>query len=128
MLIHFLVSVCSRALAGTSAPHAHPAAPAELKAQFSDFVKKFEASTSSPTTNPVQSRDKGAFPEFWEAPERFWRPRTRTIEDFEIDAIQVSLGHCSRSNFVLTGSIERRSIIILNIQPIHIRIVDKHLN
>ncbi|KAF9464252.1 hypothetical protein BDZ94DRAFT_1235472 [Collybia nuda] len=73
---------------GPAAPHAHPAAPAELKQKFSDFVRKFEASTSSPTTKPVKTADKDAFPEFWQAPERFWRPRTRTIEDFEIDAIE----------------------------------------
>jgi len=69
------------------APHAHPAAPAELKQRFSEFVKTSETSTSSPATKPVKKSDSSAFPEFWEAPERFWKPRGKELEEFEIDAI-----------------------------------------
>ena len=71
--------------------HPHPAAPSELQKAFSDFVKKFEASSSlhsaSGGTNNGGSKD--AFGEFWEAPARFWRPRIRELEDGEMDAISV---------------------------------------
>lgn len=63
-----------------STPHAHPAAPVELKQRFADFVKKFESSEAI----SEKSTDKAVFSEFWEAPERFWR---RDIEDAEITAI-----------------------------------------
>ncbi|KAG5643577.1 hypothetical protein DXG03_000630 [Asterophora parasitica] len=68
-----------------SAPHPHPAAPAEIKSKFADFVKKVEASAASSST-VVQSN--GALKEFWEAPERLWR---QDIEQAEIDAILASL-------------------------------------
>ncbi|KAF5371976.1 hypothetical protein D9615_008044 [Tricholomella constricta] len=64
-----------------SAPHAHPAAPAELKNRFDDFVKKFEASRESSLSN---SKSNGVLKEFWDAPERLWR---QDIEEVEINAI-----------------------------------------
>ncbi|KIM84052.1 hypothetical protein PILCRDRAFT_819082 [Piloderma croceum F 1598] len=68
--------------------HPHPAAPSELQQTFSDFVKKFESSSSSVSpSNGANGGSKEAFGEFWEAPARFWRPRIRELEDGEIDAI-----------------------------------------
>ncbi|KAG6819509.1 hypothetical protein H0H93_011167 [Arthromyces matolae] len=65
----------------TSAPHPHPAAPAEIKARFSEFVKKIEASTKISSAVPAST---GALRDFWEAPERLWK---QDIEEAEIDAI-----------------------------------------
>ncbi|KAG5635318.1 hypothetical protein H0H81_011731 [Sphagnurus paluster] len=64
-----------------SAPHAHPAAPAELKNHFADFVKKFEASGKSSSLSTLST---GALSEFWEAPERLWK---QDIAEAEIEAI-----------------------------------------
>ncbi|RDB15488.1 hypothetical protein Hypma_004185 [Hypsizygus marmoreus] len=64
-----------------STPHAHPAAPAELKKRFEELFSTSEASGSAPVAS---SGSKVVFAEFWEAPERFWK---RDIEDSEIDAI-----------------------------------------
>jgi len=65
-----------------STPHAHPAAPVELQQRFSE-LKKFEASE----TRSDKGRGAASFSEFWEAPERFWRPKAREITDAEVDAI-----------------------------------------
>ncbi|KAG6918511.1 hypothetical protein DXG01_013873 [Tephrocybe rancida] len=64
-----------------STPHAHPAAPAELKSRFAEFVKKFEA--SGPTASTTLA-SKSVLGEFWDAPERLWK---QDIEEAEIDAI-----------------------------------------
>ncbi|KAF8887595.1 hypothetical protein BD779DRAFT_1440831 [Infundibulicybe gibba] len=69
-------------------PHPHPAAPVELKKTFSDFVKKVETPTAAP------SSQKAAHHEYWEAPERFWNPKVREIEEQEIEAILVSSFLC----------------------------------
>ncbi|KAJ7760374.1 hypothetical protein B0H16DRAFT_1532100 [Mycena metata] len=58
---------------GQATPHAHPAAPPE-------FQKRFLRPSPQVGTDSVVS-------EFWEAPERFWRPRIRELEESEIDAI-----------------------------------------
>lgn len=71
-------------------PHAHPAAPPELKKSFSEFVKKFQASADSAPSPTAQSpKTPTVFPEFWQAPERFWKPRVRELDENEIDAILV---------------------------------------
>ncbi|KAJ7180481.1 hypothetical protein C8R46DRAFT_853649, partial [Mycena filopes] len=57
-------------------PHAHPAAPPEFQKRFPDVA----------ASKPPGSSDSVAS-EFWEAPERFWRPRIRQLEESEIDAI-----------------------------------------
>jgi len=69
--------------------HPHPAAPSELKKSFSEFVKKFEASSSSSLLDSEVKggRSKEAFTEFWEAPARFWKPTIRELEEREIEAI-----------------------------------------
>jgi len=58
--------------------HPHPSAPAELKTSFPDFLRKFESSGGK------------VYKEFWEAPEKLWRPRYRALEDAEINAVLVS--------------------------------------
>lgn len=49
-------------------------------------------STSSAKSSPRKGgkESAGAFNEFWEAPDRFWRYRVRELEESEIDAISVS--------------------------------------
>jgi small subunit ribosomal protein YMR-31 len=86
-LIHFIGKRSWPSEAGSQSPH--PAAPSELQKSFSDFVKKFEASSSlsSHSGEGKKGGSKAAFGEFWEAPARFWRPRIRELEDAEIDAI-----------------------------------------
>ncbi|KAG6840612.1 hypothetical protein C0991_005560 [Blastosporella zonata] len=64
-----------------SPPQAHPAAPAELKSRFAEFVRKFEVSGEKTSTTLAS---KGVLSEFWEAPERLWK---QEIEEAEIDAI-----------------------------------------
>ncbi|KZT20620.1 hypothetical protein NEOLEDRAFT_1019284, partial [Neolentinus lepideus HHB14362 ss-1] len=66
-------------------PHAHPAAPADLKEHFADFLKN-QKKLAAPSGVNVQSVQHYA--EFWEAPSQFWSPRVRTLEDWEIDAVQ----------------------------------------
>ncbi|KAF9077109.1 hypothetical protein BDP27DRAFT_1282993 [Rhodocollybia butyracea] len=57
------------------APHAHPFAPPE-----------FQSKTYSKATSASES-SKNVFHEFWEAPEKFWKPRVHQLEETEIDAI-----------------------------------------
>ncbi|KAJ7432637.1 hypothetical protein B0H11DRAFT_2124620 [Mycena galericulata] len=64
----------------STTPHAHPAAPPEFQKRFSDA-----ASSSSPEDG--QRKTGTVISEFWEAPERFWRPKGRELEESEIDAV-----------------------------------------
>ncbi|KAG6873998.1 hypothetical protein C0995_007955 [Termitomyces sp. Mi166 len=64
-----------------SVSHPHPAAPAEIKNQFSEFLKKIEASVKTSSTTPASA---GVLKNFWEAPERLWK---QDIEEAEIEAI-----------------------------------------
>ncbi|KAL1747786.1 hypothetical protein HDZ31DRAFT_31111 [Schizophyllum fasciatum] len=63
----------------TEPPHAHPFAPKEYAKAF--HQESSDASAASATSSG------GAVSEFWEAPERFWRPRIRQLQDWEIEAI-----------------------------------------
>ena len=78
------------------APHAHPAAPAEYKKNFSDFLKKFNSSSSASASgskspsSKARKEDTGAFEEFWQAPTRIWNPRVRNVSEEEMDAVLVS--------------------------------------
>lgn len=88
ILIHKLI------IFGAAEPetqHAHPAAPLELQKSFSEFLKKFEASSSSPSSlsNGGEKSGSNVFGEFWEAPVRFWQPRIREIDLAETEAISV---------------------------------------
>ncbi|KAJ7283138.1 hypothetical protein C8J57DRAFT_1291348 [Mycena rebaudengoi] len=69
-----------RAWPSSTPPHAHPAAPPEFRKRFSDAAAAGTAKGSAPSPG-------GAVSEFWEAPERFWRPRVRELEESEIEAI-----------------------------------------
>ncbi|KAJ7115767.1 hypothetical protein C8R44DRAFT_628625 [Mycena epipterygia] len=62
-------------------PHAHPAAPPEFQKRYSDVA-------AGPSTE-TRKGSPGVISEFWEAPERFWRPRIRELEESEIDAVLV---------------------------------------
>jgi len=66
----------------------HPAAPAQLKEAFSDFLEKYKNfSLPSTSSSNGQSSGRPTFNEFWEAPEYLWRPKVRKLEDSEIDAV-----------------------------------------
>ncbi|KAF9534419.1 hypothetical protein CPB83DRAFT_902343 [Crepidotus variabilis] len=67
------------------ARHAHPAAPAEFKQHFSDFLKKMESSKTEAASKPSSNAD--TYDHFWEAPGRFWKPRVRQLSEAEMDAI-----------------------------------------
>ncbi|KAF8803870.1 hypothetical protein BYT27DRAFT_7109315 [Phlegmacium glaucopus] len=71
-------------------PHAHPAAPLELKQKFSEFVNKIISSNpqgSQTKTSTSSQINISHYHDFWEAPSRFWKPRVRQLEDKEMDAI-----------------------------------------
>ncbi|KAI0637609.1 hypothetical protein C8Q77DRAFT_1153342 [Trametes polyzona] len=69
--------------------HPHPFAPPELKQQFSDFLKKFESSSSkaaAPSSSSSKSGAKGTvYEDFWQAPPRLWK---RELQDWEIELVQ----------------------------------------
>jgi len=74
------------------APHPHPAAPEQVKQSFSEFLKKFKASASSPAESSSGRKASGqVFEEFWQAPERFWK---RELQEWEIEL--VATGGASR--------------------------------
>jgi len=62
-------------------PHAHPAAPFELK---QEFVNKMHVSSKPQGSTQLNTSH---YHDFWEAPSRFWKPRVRQLEDAEMDAI-----------------------------------------
>ncbi|KAF4588129.1 hypothetical protein AB1N83_005029 [Pleurotus pulmonarius] len=68
-------------------PHFHPAAPADLRDKSAIISKAVSQSASPSSSSKPSSSDKQVYSEFWEAPERFWKPRVRYVPDFEIDAI-----------------------------------------
>ncbi|KAI0250516.1 hypothetical protein BJV78DRAFT_552141 [Lactifluus subvellereus] len=68
----------------------HPAAPAQLREAFSDFLEKYKSFSSPSRSSDGHSQQNPQslrFNEFWEAPEYLWRPKTRQLEDSEIDAV-----------------------------------------
>lgn len=74
-------------------PHPHPAGPADYKAHFTDFLKKFQSSTQTKSSTPSASKhssDKPVYEEFWEAPARLWNPRVRSLSEEEMEAVVVS--------------------------------------
>ncbi|KAF5321697.1 hypothetical protein D9619_000942 [Psilocybe cf. subviscida] len=71
-------------------PHPHPAAPAEFKERFSEFLTKMNssgASSKASSSKPSSSGNTNTFNQFWEAPSRFWQPRVREMSKAEMDAI-----------------------------------------
>jgi small subunit ribosomal protein YMR-31 len=69
--------------------HAHPAAPAELKRSFTDFLKKFQ--TSARANGSGSSSGAPIYQEYWEAPSKYWNSRVKTISEEEIDAVLVGV-------------------------------------
>ena len=67
----------------------HPAAPAQLKETFSDFLKRYNSPSPPPGRNTQHNSQRVTFKDFWEAPVALWRPRIRQLEDAEIDAVLV---------------------------------------
>jgi len=63
----------------STTPHAHPAAPPEFQKRYSDVAASSSTEGKGKTGSVVG--------EFWQAPERFWRPRVRELEESEIDAV-----------------------------------------
>lgn len=81
----------------TQAPearHPHPAAPAEFKERFSQFLAKMNSSGSSESASQKSSASKDSsvtvYNNFWEAPPQLWKPRVRELDEAEIEAIMVS--------------------------------------
>ncbi|PCH41655.1 hypothetical protein WOLCODRAFT_163288 [Wolfiporia cocos MD-104 SS10] len=96
-LIHF---VGKRQWPSTpEAPHAHPAAPPQVRDHFAEFLKKFKTSrnvSSSPAAGAAKSQGSRSdsvqtFSEFWQAPERLWK---HDLEEWEVDI--VATGGASR--------------------------------
>ncbi|KAF5363684.1 hypothetical protein D9756_000917 [Leucocoprinus leucothites] len=71
----------------TEAPHPHPAASAEFREHFADFLKKQLGRSSSSASRQEDAGDATAFNYFWEAPSKFWNPRVRELEESEMEAI-----------------------------------------
>ncbi|KAF9485365.1 hypothetical protein BDN70DRAFT_927613 [Pholiota conissans] len=69
------------------ARHPHPAAPAEFKERFSQFLAKMNSSGSESSSQKASDSGAAVFSNFWEAPPRFWKPRVRELEDAEMDAV-----------------------------------------
>ncbi|KAI0352786.1 hypothetical protein OH77DRAFT_1408523 [Trametes cingulata] len=76
--------------------HPHPFAPQELKQHFSDFLKKFESSSSAASGGPTSAAPKASSPsksgakgpvyqDFWQAPPRLWK---HDLKDWEIELVQ----------------------------------------
>ncbi|PSR72898.1 hypothetical protein PHLCEN_2v11265 [Hermanssonia centrifuga] len=76
--------------------HPHPAAPADYKEHFSDFVAKFKSSGSSlqntsPSSAPAKSGAKESvkvFDDFWQVPARLRSPE---LSEAEMEAITVRI-------------------------------------
>jgi small subunit ribosomal protein YMR-31 len=88
--IFFSVCIPTQHSAGPQPQRPHPAAPAQLKETFSDFLKKYNSPSPSSGRNAQQNSQRPTFKDFWEAPVSLWRPRIRQLEDAEIDAVLVS--------------------------------------
>ncbi|KAI0269445.1 hypothetical protein BC834DRAFT_627639 [Gloeopeniophorella convolvens] len=72
---------------GPQPQHPHPAAPAQFKEAFSDFLKKYQGTPATSGSSARTASGKPVLNEFWEAPEHLWRPRISHLEDSEIDAV-----------------------------------------
>ncbi|KIY47593.1 hypothetical protein FISHEDRAFT_74536 [Fistulina hepatica ATCC 64428] len=71
-----------------SEAHAHPAAPAEYQKTFEAFLKRRkDALTSLSSSTSSGAPAASVVDEFWEAPERFWHPKIRELQEWEIEAI-----------------------------------------
>jgi len=104
-------------LTAPDTPHPHPAAPAEFKERFSEFLAKMNSSGASPktsSTKPSSSGNVNTFDQFWEAPSRFWQPRVRDMSEAEMDAIMVrQLPTSVVEKLTVLIFTERRRVVIL---------------
>jgi hypothetical protein len=88
-------------LEAPGAQNAHPAAPAELKQSFAEFLKRSrnsqtQTASTAPAVQNSNSRDANeenglVYQEFWEAPARYWKPRVHELSEDEIDAVLVRI-------------------------------------
>ncbi|KAH8826961.1 hypothetical protein DL96DRAFT_1802465 [Flagelloscypha sp. PMI_526] len=67
-------------------PKPHPSAPDEIKQGFGDFLKRL-ASSEAGAGSSATTGGNSSFDNFWDAPDRFWRPKNRELEDSEIDLV-----------------------------------------
>lgn len=88
--VFFAICVPTQHGSGPQPQRPHPAAPAQLKEAFSDFLKKYNSPFPSSGRNTQQNTQRLTFKDFWEAPVSLSRPRIRQLEDAEIDAVLVS--------------------------------------
>ncbi|KZV64587.1 hypothetical protein PENSPDRAFT_656421 [Peniophora sp. CONT] len=72
----------------SEAPHAHPSAPKEIADKFKQLFSSRASSGSSGSGSAKNAQSSGGALEFWEVPDRLFRPRIRRIDDWEIDAVQ----------------------------------------
>jgi small subunit ribosomal protein YMR-31 len=73
----------------TEPPHPHPAASAEIREQFADFLKKRLGRSSDSATRHGANASTVIYNNFWEAPIKFWKPRVRELDDWEMESIMV---------------------------------------
>lgn len=89
--VNLILIICS----DPEPTHAHPAAPADLKKSFDNFLKKFKSSSSSSSSTPAKSDSNGGssgatvYDEYWKAPSRLWNPRGHELGEAEIEAVIV---------------------------------------
>lgn len=90
----------------------HPAAPAEFKEAFPNFLEKYKNfSLSSTNSSNGKSSGKPIFNEFWEAPEYLWQPKIRNLEESEIDAVLVSIMALIPGLIITVHHTERRCVL-----------------
>ncbi|VDC01183.1 unnamed protein product [Peniophora sp. CBMAI 1063] len=72
----------------SEAPHAHPAAPKDIADRFTQLFSSRASSGSGSGASAKKSSGSSGALEFWEAPDRLFRPRIRRIDEWEIDAVE----------------------------------------
>ncbi|KXN84192.1 hypothetical protein AN958_12845 [Leucoagaricus sp. SymC.cos] len=76
------------------APQPHPAASAEFREHFADFLKRRLRQTPSGTSERAALPDSATvYSNFWEAPSKYWNPRVRELDDWEMNSIMVRVQH-----------------------------------
>jgi hypothetical protein len=64
-------------------------------------------------TSQGGSTSKHVYCDYWEAPERFWKPRVRELEDTEIHAILVNISFIFRKTNQLMNILERGGVVTI---------------
>ncbi|KAF8628162.1 hypothetical protein AX17_006032 [Amanita inopinata Kibby_2008] len=78
-------------------PHAHPAAPTELKGRFAGLVESIKTVQSSQLLKSNAGVTGAVFEDFWEAPQKLWHPKLRNLGDVEIAAVMSGGASLSQS-------------------------------